>query len=81
MHEWMQHADAFLRVLLTLEGRGQSPAFHCSQCEAFEAKACYRCLSCDNLGLVCERCIVSLHQNLPLHRIEVRQSSILFDSW
>jgi hypothetical protein len=70
MHEWTQYADAFLQALITLEGRGESPANCCSHCQAPEG--CYQCLCCDNLGLVCQLCIVAAHQYLPLHRIEVR---------
>ncbi|RXW12097.1 hypothetical protein EST38_g13758 [Candolleomyces aberdarensis] len=70
MHEWMKHADAYLRALIMLEGRGQSTTDVCSQCRSLGHKAQYRCLSCDNLGLVCETCVVSTHQRLPLHRIE-----------
>ncbi|RXW12053.1 hypothetical protein EST38_g13799, partial [Candolleomyces aberdarensis] len=69
MHEWTQHADAFLRALITLEGPGGSPDC-CSRCQV-SGKGCYRCLCCDNLGLVCEACMVVTHQNLPFHRIEV----------
>jgi hypothetical protein len=72
MHEWMQYADAFLQALITLEGRGHSPTNCCSHCRAPEAKARYRCLCCDNLGLVCKLCIVEVHRYSPLHRIEVR---------
>lgn len=32
----------------------------------------YRCLTCDNTGLLCENCVVKAHRHLPLHRIQVR---------
>lgn len=79
MHEWMEHINSFLQGLITLEGRGDFTDRICAQCRSPELKAKYWCLCCDNLGLVCQSCMVSGHQHMPFHRIEVRFS--LLEIW
>jgi hypothetical protein len=78
MHEWMKHVDSFLQGLIALEGRGDFTNGICSQCQNPELEAKYRCLCCDNFGLVCQGCMVSAHRHMPFHRIEVQLS--LLDS-
>jgi hypothetical protein len=72
MHDWLPHIDAYLEIMITLEGRGESSTAPCSRCQNSEHQGQYRCLNCDNLGLMCQSCIALTHQHLPLHRIEAR---------
>lgn len=74
MHEWTKHIDTFLRGLISLEGRGQFASPSCVRCRIPDHEGQYRCLTCDNLGLVCHDCMLSTHQHMPFHRIEVRSS-------
>ncbi|KAF6746462.1 hypothetical protein DFP72DRAFT_992812 [Ephemerocybe angulata] len=69
MHEWVKHIDLYLRYLITLEGRGKSPSSICLRCTAGNA-AEFRCLCCDNTGMMCGACMVAAHHFLPLHRIQ-----------
>ncbi|KAF6755728.1 hypothetical protein DFP72DRAFT_990059 [Ephemerocybe angulata] len=65
----MGEIDSYLRVILTLEGRGVDPPSTCAHCTS-EAPPIYRCLVCYNGGLMCESCIRTQHTRLPTHRIQ-----------
>lgn len=74
--DWSLEVDKFLRVVITLEGRGDSFREICPGVRGMSPGECgneavYRCLNCDNLGLVCGGCMVSTHRCHPFHRIEV----------
>ncbi|KAF6760814.1 hypothetical protein DFP72DRAFT_988118 [Ephemerocybe angulata] len=68
-HDWKKEIDSYLRVILTLEGRGVDPPSTCAHCTS-EAPPIYRCLVCYNGGLMCESCIRTQHTRLPTHRIQ-----------
>jgi hypothetical protein len=70
MHEWTKNIDTYLRGLIILEGRGHVGT-SCFQCHIPEHEAKFRCLCCDDLGLICQDCMLSTHQFLPFHRIQV----------
>lgn len=72
MHEWTKHVDNYLQALIMLEGRGEPNRDCCPLCQIQGNQGWFRCLSCSNLGLVCQNCIISTHQYSPLHRIEVQ---------
>ncbi|KAF5340022.1 hypothetical protein D9611_012449 [Ephemerocybe angulata] len=73
-HEWTKHIDLYLRRLITLEGRGSDPPSVCPACS--RESAAYRCMSCDNIGLLCGDCMKSSHLHLPFHRIQVPLKSL-----
>ncbi|KAF5340049.1 hypothetical protein D9611_012394 [Ephemerocybe angulata] len=68
IHEWAKDIDNYLRIILTLEGRGRNPPERCTQCAT--ATAQYRCVVCDNQGLLCGECMRESHRRLPFHRIQ-----------
>ncbi|KAF6746394.1 hypothetical protein DFP72DRAFT_823183 [Ephemerocybe angulata] len=61
--------DSYMRVILTLEGRGANPPSICPSCTSGAAPN-YQCLVCSNGGLMCEACIRTQHATLPTHRIQ-----------
>ncbi|KAF6758442.1 hypothetical protein DFP72DRAFT_1064583 [Ephemerocybe angulata] len=69
IHDWVKHIDLYLRYLITLEGRGKNPPTTCPNC-TLNQTAEYRCLTCDDTGMMCKECIVSAHRSLPLHRTQ-----------
>lgn len=71
MHEWTQELDTYLRIIVTLEGRGRNPPSTCKENNCSE-RPLFRCLDCHNGGMVCSDCMVHSHQRSPFHRIEVR---------
>ncbi|KAJ3525770.1 hypothetical protein NMY22_g10437 [Coprinellus aureogranulatus] len=74
--EWTHEIDSYLRVIITLEGRGREPP---SECQGRYSTACsssgsdvsmYRCLGCVNGGLLCSGCMRESHKIHPFHRIQ-----------
>ncbi|KAJ3508321.1 hypothetical protein NMY22_g16650 [Coprinellus aureogranulatus] len=75
LHDWTKEIDTYLRVLITLEGRGSNPPSLCpGRCspsaDTGYDEPLYRCLSCCNTSLLCRECMRAEHVHLPLHRIE-----------
>ncbi|KAF6740893.1 hypothetical protein DFP72DRAFT_996362 [Ephemerocybe angulata] len=68
-HEWTKHIDIYLKCLITGEGRGSNRPTTCKSCQS-EKLPEFRCLSCDNTGLLCGDCMKKSHSSLPLHRIQ-----------
>lgn len=60
----------YVREMLRLEGVDSAHSSTCSQC-LYDHDELYRCVECFNSGLTCRECIVSMHTNLPFHRIQV----------
>lgn len=82
MHEWTRELDTYLRVFITLEGRGKNPPIACrgrGSSEPCPGEPLYRCICCDNNGLICSDCMKDSHRLHPLHRVEVCASSPTFD--
>ena len=75
MDQWLEHRKVFLDEFLRLEGLGD--AFNdlvmCPGCSNTPAQ--FRCRDCLGGTMHCSACVVSLHRNLPLHRLQVRQGS------
>ncbi|KAJ3516504.1 hypothetical protein NMY22_g14191 [Coprinellus aureogranulatus] len=76
LQDWTKEIDTYLRIIITLEGRGRNPP---SQCQGRYSTACsssdnnpptYRCLGCDNGGLMCSECMRVSHKEHPFHRIQ-----------
>jgi len=70
--EWLQYRDGSLDKLLHLYGWGDYHGIDtCATCKNNEGV--YQCLDCfSNCQLHCNGCLVKKHQDLPLHRVEVR---------
>ena len=71
MLSWLSHRSQILDELLQHDGLQDclSPPL-CSNC--LDNPGLYRCLDCSTILLYCDVCIISHHDWLPLHRIEVR---------
>ena len=75
MEQWLKHRPVILDELLRLDGLGDAldgPRM-CPDC--MDPSAQIRCDDCFGGIMRCSVCTVSSHQNLPLHRIQVRQAS------
>ena len=75
MEQWLKHRPVILDELLRLDGLGDAldgPRM-CPDC--MDSLAQIRCNDCFGGIMRCPACIVSSHQNFPLHRIQVRQAS------
>ncbi|KAF8950380.1 hypothetical protein BDZ97DRAFT_1688116, partial [Flammula alnicola] len=66
--DWVQDREQFISEVLRLEGRGGFSSA-CLRCRS-GAVAEYRCPDCDGMDLVCQECILSLHERCGLHRPE-----------
>ena len=79
MEMWLQSRQVVLDELLRLDGLGDalnSPKL-CPVCSNNLAQ--YRCTDCLGDIIHCSTCILSSHRNLPLHRLQVCQTSRHFD--
>ena len=71
MLSWLNYRSQILDELLRHDGLQDYPSPPpCSNC--LDDPGLYRCLDCSAIPLYCDVCIVSRHDWLPLHRIEVR---------
>ncbi|KAF8867794.1 hypothetical protein BD779DRAFT_1685311 [Infundibulicybe gibba] len=64
---WIPHCERFLEEFISLEGRGWAPPSTCLDC--LSGPADHECLDCYGRGFRCATCIVSKHQESPLHRV------------
>jgi hypothetical protein len=71
MHSWLNVRSAVLDEMVSLDGPGDHPLDLCSLCLNHQSAPLYRCLECSHSPLYCSECIVELHKQLPLHRLEV----------
>ena len=76
LSEWIKFRQEFLDEVLRHDGLGDFLGQNkCSNCG--NAAGIIKCKDCANGVLLrCPECIVALHQNLPLHRVEV--SGLIF---
>jgi hypothetical protein len=72
LSEWIKFRAAFLDEILRHDGLGNFfGRSKCSNCE--NVAGIIKCRDCaDGALLKCPECVIALHQNLPLHRVEVR---------
>lgn len=72
--EWVPYQNEYLNELLWSEGQGADSRRMngCVQCGA--SKASFRCRECSGGDMLCASCTLTRHQNLPLHRIDVRSA-------
>lgn len=77
MLDWVRHRVRVLNEILRLDGIQEhtSPP-SCSNC--LDDPGVHRCLDCSTTSLYCAVCIVSRHDEQPLHRIEVRSLALDF---
>lgn len=66
---WRSERDRYLATFLWLEGRGHSQDKPCRNCELREGM--YQCKDCFGYDMFCQDCMVEVHAQNPLHRIEV----------
>lgn len=70
MRSWRDEIDHFLDEMIRLKGRGEYRVqWHCSECR--QASPEFRCGDCFTDELLCGTCIMAIHNQNPLHRIEV----------
>lgn len=68
--EWLQYRDTYLHEILRGYGLGDSQNTECTTCHSRAGK--FRCVDCFPHGpLRCVGCLVDIHRENPLHRIEV----------
>ncbi|KAG1821349.1 hypothetical protein EV424DRAFT_1511830 [Suillus variegatus] len=64
---WVSERSHYLDELIRFEGRGR--VHHvCHACG--DSDAPYRCEDCFSVNLFCCSCIITLHHNVPLHRVK-----------
>ncbi|KIJ90576.1 hypothetical protein K443DRAFT_35778, partial [Laccaria amethystina LaAM-08-1] len=78
LNEWLKFRATFLDEVLRHDGlgdfMGQEDCSHCGK-----ARGVIRCQDCSSGKLLkCPECAVTLHQYLPLHRVE-RWNGLFFD--
>jgi len=78
--QWIPERSSFLDEMIRLEGCGDEiPRGTCS-CKG-EEPLLYCCQDCFGVEMVCRACILQWHVHNPLHRVEVRSSSISLSCW
>lgn len=73
IENWLPYCSAFMDESLRKDGLGndaQSGLRPCQDCSASPAQ--FKCRDCTGGIMRCSACIVSFHENLPLHRVQVR---------
>ena len=76
MEDWLGYFPVTLDEILRLDGLGDSTVpGTCASCSTGSVGE-YRCIDCWDDDLYCSRCLLSFHRRLPLHRIEVRATSL-----
>ncbi|KAF9549373.1 hypothetical protein CPC08DRAFT_648216, partial [Agrocybe pediades] len=76
LHFWTPHIDTYIEEFLRLEGRGDADTEKCMNFESCHSSLkdngeAFRCKDCDTEALYCRGCMLDIHQNLPLHRIQI----------
>jgi hypothetical protein len=73
--EWLKHRSSFLDEIHRHDGLGDF--LHSKTClNCGERDGMYKCKDCGmGSSLKCAACVVSVHKDLPLHRIEVSSSN------
>jgi len=68
MDEWLLHRETYLQEMLRHDGREGLKVTYCADCRERGDFSCYDCAySMD----YCQKCLVSRHRLMPLHRIRV----------
>ncbi|KAF7977625.1 hypothetical protein HWV62_3024 [Athelia sp. TMB] len=68
LRTWLKERDEFLLELLRRDGRRDSGSL-CAICSRVDGNI--RCKDCHGGQIVCQTCVVKIHQVHPLHRIEI----------
>ncbi|KAJ7748905.1 hypothetical protein B0H16DRAFT_1847881 [Mycena metata] len=67
-----ERRERFLEELVRLEGRSEYRyQTKCAGCPANVTDAIYRCKDCFTDALFCKGCLVTIHKDNPLHRVEI----------
>ncbi|KAJ7854749.1 hypothetical protein B0H14DRAFT_3085502 [Mycena olivaceomarginata] len=81
MAQWRDRRAVFLDELLRTEGRGyHHQQTRCATCATDVAKAIFRCRDCFTDALFCKACLVSIHRDNPLHRVECWGDGAFFET-
>ncbi|KAJ7699783.1 hypothetical protein B0H14DRAFT_3100193 [Mycena olivaceomarginata] len=81
MAQWRDRRAVFLDELLRTEGRGyHRQQTRCATCATDVAKAIFRCRDCFTDALFCKACLVSIHRDNPLHRVECWGDGAFFET-
>ncbi|KAJ7734395.1 hypothetical protein B0H14DRAFT_2408793 [Mycena olivaceomarginata] len=81
MAQWRDRRAVFLDELLHTEGRGyHRQQTRCATCATDVAKAIFRCRDCFTDALFCKACLVSIHRDNPLHRVECWGDGAFFET-
>ncbi|KAJ7811904.1 hypothetical protein B0H14DRAFT_3090558 [Mycena olivaceomarginata] len=81
MAQWRDRRAVFLDELLCTEGRGyHRQQTRCATCATDVAKAIFRCRDCFTDALFCKACLVSIHRDNPLHRVECWGDGAFFET-
>ncbi|KAJ7858652.1 hypothetical protein B0H14DRAFT_3085047 [Mycena olivaceomarginata] len=82
MAQWVTNRrEHFLNELLRIEGQGvHRNQTKCATCAASMGAAVYRCKDCFSDALFCRTCLVNMHRDNPLHRVEVWNEEAFFKS-
>jgi hypothetical protein len=73
LREWLDFRAAFLDETLRHDGLAEFLGYEkCSKCGVQDG--IIKCRDCSSGRMLkCKTCILSIHQDLPLHRVEVRR--------
>ena len=76
MTDWLVYRPVVLDEFLRRDGLGDSatPGI-CVNCSELAGK--HKCRDCSGGKMYCSGCILSVHRDLPLHRVEVRPGEFL----
>ncbi|KAJ7791277.1 hypothetical protein B0H14DRAFT_3567333 [Mycena olivaceomarginata] len=81
MAQWRDRRAVFLDELLRTEGRRyHRQQTRCATCATDVAKAIFRCRDCFTDALFCKACLVSIHRDNPLHRVECWGDGAFFET-
>ncbi|KAL0567977.1 hypothetical protein V5O48_014022 [Marasmius crinis-equi] len=72
MVEWKAFTSLFLDEMMVADGRGRHTSTRCFLCQRAdrEGEARYRCHYCYGGQLMCQECLLRVHQSRPLDRVE-----------
>lgn len=69
LRNWEPQCDSFLKVLIEIEGRARPSQLSCVDCG--NEPGDFECAECYGREMRCGFCIVQVHRQNPLHKIQV----------
>lgn len=84
LRNFVPQTDLFLEEIISLDSRGpwtDSEGDICTFCQSPES-GIYQCIECCGRSMCCKECILRVHGNLFLHRVQVSLDSIcILPTW